>query len=197
MSPSSRPHLSGPRCSTAASTAGFTLVELLTVIAIIGVLIALLLPAIQSARESARRVHCGNNIRQLALGCQQHLTQHGSFPSAGWGWCWTGDPDRGFGKSQPGSWAFSVLPFIEQTNIYAMAADGDPVTVTTQQQQKANEAARIPLTIFNCTARRPAAAYPSPCYANSGNTMRNADTPTSTNRSDYSLFAGGDLAPKG
>ncbi|MEI7781610.1 MAG: prepilin-type N-terminal cleavage/methylation domain-containing protein, partial [Planctomycetota bacterium] len=71
MSPSSRPHLSGLRCATAATRAGFTLVELLTVIAIVGVLLSLLLPAMQSARESARRVHCGNNIRQLALGCQQ------------------------------------------------------------------------------------------------------------------------------
>jgi type II secretory pathway pseudopilin PulG len=185
------------RAAAVVRRRGFILVELLPVTAITGLLLSLLLPVMQSARESARRVHCGNNIRQLALGCQQHLTQQGFFPSAGWVWHWTGDPDRGFGKSQPGSWAFSVLPFIEQTNIYAMAADGDPVTVTTQQQQKANEAARIPLTIFNCTARRPAAAYPSPCYANSGNTMRNADTPTSTNRSDYSLFAGGDLAPKG
>lgn len=92
---------------------GFTLIELLAVIAIVGVLVALLLPAMQSARESARRVHCRNNIRQLALGCQQHLTQQGFFPSGGWGWCWTGDPDRGFGKSQPGGWAFSVLPFVE------------------------------------------------------------------------------------
>ena len=190
MFPSSRSHLSGPHCSTALSRAGFTLVELLAVIAIIGLLMALLLPAMQSARESARGVHCGNNIRQLALGCQQHLTQQGFFPSAGWGWCWTGDPDRGFGKSQPCSWAFSVLPFIEQTNIYAMAGDGDPITVTTQQQQKANEAAQIPLTIFNCTSRRPAAAYPLPIYANSGNNMRNVDTPTSTNRSDYKLNGG-------
>ena len=190
MSPSSRPHLSGLRCATAATRAGFTLVELLTVIAIVGVLLSLLLPAMQSARESARRVHCGNNIRQLALGCQQHLTQQGFFPSAGWGWCWTGDPDRGFGKSQPGSWAFSVLPFIEQTNIYTMAGDGDPVTVTTQQQQKADAAAKIPLSIFNCSTRRPMAAYPSPIYASSGNSMRNADNPTSTNRSDYKMNAG-------
>ncbi len=101
------------RAAAVVPRRGFTLVELLAVIAIIGLLVSLLLPAVQSARESARRAHCGNNVRQLALGCLAHLNQHGSFPSAGWGWCWTGDPDRGFGKSQPGSWAFSVLSFIE------------------------------------------------------------------------------------
>ena len=76
--------------------AAFTLVELLTVVAIVGVLVALLLPAVQSAREAARRVACGNNVRQLALGCLQHHDQQGFFPSGGWGWCWTGDPDRDF-----------------------------------------------------------------------------------------------------
>jgi prepilin-type N-terminal cleavage/methylation domain-containing protein/prepilin-type processing-associated H-X9-DG protein len=169
---------------------GFTLVELLTVIAIIGVLIALLLPAIQSARESARRVHCGNNIRQLALGCQQHLTQQGFFPSGGWGWCWTGDPDRGFGKSQPGSWAFSVLPFIEQTTIFSMAGDGDPDTVSATQQSQADAAARMPVATFSCPTRRPAVTYPTPNYATSGLSMRNAATPTQANRSDYKLNGG-------
>jgi prepilin-type N-terminal cleavage/methylation domain-containing protein len=115
--------------------AGFTLVELLTVVAIVGVLVALLLPAVQSARESARRVACGNNVRQLALGCLQHLDQQGFFPSGGWGWCWTGDPDRGFGRSQPGSWAYSILPAIELGPLHALAGDGDPATVTAQRTE--------------------------------------------------------------
>jgi prepilin-type N-terminal cleavage/methylation domain-containing protein len=65
------------------SRRGFTLVELLVVIAIIALLVSLTLPAVQSARESARRSMCMNNIRQLSLACQQYLTQNGAFPPGG------------------------------------------------------------------------------------------------------------------
>jgi prepilin-type N-terminal cleavage/methylation domain-containing protein len=97
-----------------AAKFGFTLVELLVVIAIIGVLVALLLPAVQAAREAARRSSCANNLRNLGLACHHHHDAHSFFPTNDWGTGWTGDPDQGFGKNQPGSWLFSVLPFIEQ-----------------------------------------------------------------------------------
>ena len=64
-------------------SAGFTLVELLVVIAIIGVLVALLLPAVQSAREAARRTQCVNNIKQMMLGMQNHESAKKAFPSGG------------------------------------------------------------------------------------------------------------------
>lgn len=169
---------------------GFTLVELLVVVAIVAVLVALLLPAVQSAREAARRSACANNLRQLAQGCTAHLEQHGFFPSGGWGWCWTGDPDRGAGKSQPGSWAYSLLPFIEQTTVFAMAGDGDPSTVSAQQMQRADEAARMPIPTFICPTRRQGGAFPTPVYASAGQTMRNATTPTAANRSDYKMNGG-------
>ena len=61
----------------------FTLVELLVVIAIIGVLVALLLPAVQAAREASRRSQCLNNLRQIGIGCHNFQTAHGAFPTAG------------------------------------------------------------------------------------------------------------------
>jgi prepilin-type N-terminal cleavage/methylation domain-containing protein len=61
---------------------GFSLVELLVVIAILGLIVALLLPAVQSVRESARRVHCGNNLRQIGLGCLAYESSHGHLPAA-------------------------------------------------------------------------------------------------------------------
>ncbi|MGI9427966.1 MAG: DUF1559 domain-containing protein [Bythopirellula sp.] len=84
---------------------GFTLVELLVVIAIIGILVALLLPAVQSAREAARRSQCANNLRQLGLALHSHHDQHGNLPAAG------KLPGRGI------SWSASILPFIEYNNL--------------------------------------------------------------------------------
>lgn len=83
---------------------GFTLVELLVVIAIIGILIALLLPAVQGVREAARRTQCANNVRQIGIALQSYNTAHGQFPS---GW-----------KSGTGwGWMAATLPFIEQENV--------------------------------------------------------------------------------
>lgn len=87
---------------------GFTLVELLVVIAIIGVLIALLLPAVQAAREAARRTQCVNNLKQIGLGWQNHHDVNNRFPP---GYITT---------PQPGwAWGTYILPYIEQTNLFA------------------------------------------------------------------------------
>ena len=96
---------------------GFTLVELLVVIAIVGTLIGLLLPAVQAARESARRAQCSNQLRQIALACLQHEESQGFLPSNGWGYKWTGDPDMGYGKRQPGGWVYDILAYLEKQNI--------------------------------------------------------------------------------
>lgn len=91
---------------------GFTLVELLVVIAIIGVLIGLLLPAVQAARESARRSACQNNLKQLGLGMVTYYSSMGSFPS---GWKMNGSSGTG---GTNWAWGAFVLPHIEEQGVY-------------------------------------------------------------------------------
>ena len=95
-----------------AGRTGFTLVELLVVVFIIGMLVALLLPAVQSARESGRNIECKNHLHQISLALLLHADAHGSFPSSGWGWKWPPNPSLGDEDRQPGSWVYSILPHL-------------------------------------------------------------------------------------
>ena len=98
----------------------FTLVELLVVIAIIGILVALLLPAIQAAREAARRTQCVNNLKQIGLGLQNYHDTYKTFPPGILYW------QPGGGANQMWGWSALILPQVEQTQLH------DQMGVTTR-----------------------------------------------------------------
>ena len=144
----------------------FTLVELLVVIAIIGILVALLLPAIQSAREAARRNQCQNNLKQVGLAFLNYESAITELPSGGWGYYWTGDPDMGTGERQPGGWAFSILPYVEQSNVFVV---GEGLTGAAKRTALAKQVSQ-PISIFYCPSRRAATLSYGPGYSfNSAN----------------------------
>jgi len=155
---------------------GFTLIELLIVIAIIAVLMALLVPAIQASREAARKTQCKNNLRQIAVAFLNHESAQGFLPSSGWGYKWVGDPSLGYGRDQPGGWAFNILAYTE----YAALRDTGPrldVLLREFDEGLSGEGSGVStiastlvttiVPLFNCPAKRPAQGYPldpSPTY---------------------------------
>jgi prepilin-type N-terminal cleavage/methylation domain-containing protein/prepilin-type processing-associated H-X9-DG protein len=119
---------------------GFTLIELLVVIAIIGILIALLLPAVQKVREAAARSQCTNNLKQLALGCQNYQSAYGVLP-----------PAR-VARDAYATWPVLIMPFIEEDNIYKLWDIHEGYAPTTKQP---NDGARQALVkTFFCPSRR-------------------------------------------
>jgi prepilin-type N-terminal cleavage/methylation domain-containing protein len=166
--------------------AAFTLVELLVVIAIIGVLVSLLLPAVQAAREAARRSQCSNQLRQLALAWHLHHDSQKCLPTGGWGYQWVGDPNRGLGEKQPGGWAYSILPYIEQSGVFNI---GKGVTSAADKRTALAKLAETPVGTFYCPSRRPAQAYANKASAITPN---NANRPVVLARSDYA----GNLGPE-
>lgn len=132
------------RMSAPAKPAGgFTLVELLVVIAIVATLVSILLPAVNSAREAARRAECMNHLRQIGLAFHSHVAAHRTFPSGGWKWS---DPptyvngNPAYGRKQKAGWGFQILPFIEGQTV----VDAGPVAVIAYADP-----------LFFCPSRRP------------------------------------------
>jgi prepilin-type N-terminal cleavage/methylation domain-containing protein len=128
----------------------FTLVELLVVIAVIGILIALLLPAVQAAREAARRTQCTNNLKQIALATLDYENVHGELPPSGL----VGEEFIEFGgreyqvyKQRTGnmfSWVVLILPFLEEQNLF------DQFDLTQHIFFQANRPQSEPLQVFMC-----------------------------------------------
>jgi type II secretory pathway pseudopilin PulG len=173
------------------------LIELLVVVAIIGVLIALLLPAVQAAREAARVAQCRNHLKQLVLGCLAHENATGRFPTGGWGLA-TGDPDLGTDHHQPGPWLYNILPYIEQRALHDMGAGlgflgRTPTPYLPFQVPPAKFAANtqrlgVPVAVFYCPTRRPAAAYPPSVYI--GLQENNYIIPALVGKTDYAANSG-------
>ena len=156
---------------------GMTLVELLVVIAIVGVLAALLLPAVQMAREAARRAECKNRLKQIGTAFALHHDAYRHYPTDGWGWQWAGDAARGFDWHQPGGWCFNVLPFLEQADLRAEAVGGASTA----------EVLRTPVAVFYCPSRRAPKAYP---YTEAHFPLRNSDPVGWAAKTDYAVCAG-------
>lgn len=134
----------------------FTLVELLVVLLVIGVLFALLLPAVQSAREATRRVTCQNRIRQLAMALRVHHDSKSHFPFGGWGRRWSGVPGRGSGQSQPGGWIYSILPQLEQSSLHSLGSSGG----VAEREAGYSSRMRTPVAQTYCPSRRSASLLP-------------------------------------
>ena len=170
---------------------GFTLVELLVVIAIIGILAALLIPAVLKMRESANLTQCENNLHQIGLAIHSHHDTYGRFPSCGWGWGWVGTPDRGTGPDQPGGWIYNILPFLEQEALRKLGAGQASPDI----EQSILTLLATPIPQFVCPSRRDGGPY-----ANGGVTQSykvgvrgggtTSVTPDKLARSDYAGNAG-------
>jgi prepilin-type N-terminal cleavage/methylation domain-containing protein len=167
--------------------AGFTLVELLVVISILAILMGLLLPAVGSVRDSARRMQCKDNLAQLGRASLAHLAAQGHYPSGGWGYKWVGDPDRGFGARQPGGWIYNILPYLGLSMIHDVGKGLAGNYLTDSSHPKCDalaeaKSAAIPFLI--CPVRRKPIAYPA------NQTSYNAGQPATLCKTDYCANGG-------
>jgi prepilin-type N-terminal cleavage/methylation domain-containing protein/prepilin-type processing-associated H-X9-DG protein len=161
---------------------GFTLVELLVVIAIIGVLVALLLPAIQASREAARDASCKNNLKQIGVAVISHVDALKHYPTGGWGGSWTGDPRRGYGADQPGGWIYNILEYMEAS----VLRQSRGLSSDDQQREAAGRVLQSPLATLICPTRRGVQLFSHAQPYLLANTV----TPEMVARSDYAINAG-------
>ncbi len=135
---------------------GFTLVELLVVIAIIGILVALLLPAVQAAREAARRMQCSNHLKQIGLAFHNHHDTFKAFPTGGWHWSIAPEFRNGtspeISPRQGAGWAYQILPYVEEIAVWEGAGGA-----TLDDRQRNAIGAKI--SGYFCPSRRSPEAF--------------------------------------
>ena len=144
-----------PKNTSVTGMGGFTLVELLVVIAIIGLLIALLLPAVQSTREASRRSRCQNNLKQLSLGLVTYVSARGGLPPSILDNMKAGMSSFAPADNAPGfAWSALILPFVEQAPLWdrlQTATNGG--TVNWQSAgSAATSLASLPVNVFECSS---------------------------------------------
>jgi prepilin-type N-terminal cleavage/methylation domain-containing protein len=168
----------------------FTLIELLVVLAIVGILAALILPAVQAAREAGRRTHCQNNLKQISGAIHLHVEATKRFPYGGWGHEWAGVPGRGSGKKQPGGWIYNILPHLELNDLhnlgYAMTGSAADAAYTRRLE--------TPVAIFVCPSRRTCRAWEVASIYGYGGAPRPHGNALRVGRSDYAINGGSSQA---
>ena len=173
-------------CRPLYAASGYTIVELLVGVAIIGTLSGLLLPAVQAARESARLTTCKNHVSQLAKAMLRHEAAMGHFPSGGWSPTWLGVAERPADSSQPGGWTFGILPYAEELPTRDMVAGASALTAPSVYQQLAT----TPLKLFVCPSRRSAGAIPVANATSFSSAAATGITLGQATRSDYAANGG-------
>ncbi len=177
-----RPRTSRPRLGRPTVLSGFTLVELLVVIAIIGILVALLLPAIQAAREAARRAQCQNHLKQLGLGVLNYESSKKRYPPG-----FVSEPNI----TEAWGWSVFILPFIEEQGIYDRLSPSETFQMPVSSSRKTNRnlcdllslasstgglsspelvPLQTPIPVFRCASDSTPALIPVPstCNSNTG-----------------------------
>ena len=184
------------RLEREGSLSAFTLVELLVVIAIIGILIALLLPAVQAAREAARRMQCSNNMKQMALACHNYVDTQKCFPF--------GSFCRNNGNHASSLWLFysmwgvSIMPYIERQAAYdlyfgaASMENASPGAVNASNQGRNRELAQMRMSCYECPSDPGAGQfeYPLTERRDDGSSVHGQYTPFQQHMTSYRAVGG-------
>ena len=167
----------------------FTLVNVVALVVIAVLIMLLLLPAINVSRDRAHAAsQCKNNLKNIGIAMKSHEAVHGFYPSGGWGNRWVGHPDLGTGVSQPGGWAYAILPFMEQQELHDLGGGYQTPENLDPPEQRRGSADRLEtaLPIFYCPTRRRARPYPAP----NGSTWYLSSPVTEAARTDYAANGG-------
>lgn len=170
------------QCHQTAPRSGFTLLELVVVCGIVSILVALILPAVQSSREAGRRVECQNHLKQISTAIHTHESSFSRFPANGWGFQWVGHPERGTDRNQPGGWIYNILPYIDQLSL-RLRGKGTSGNVL---RASIGEVMQSPIPIFRCPSR----SSTTLSLANPVIQPPIADPPVHVAKTDYAINEG-------